>query len=101
MVPQGPGPDEGLARLLRSLPRREPPDLPIEAIFEQQAGRRRRRLLTGGVAAAAGLIGIALVLGSEPREAPVHLDLRVVDVTAEEASGIPSPFGAPEELAGP
>lgn len=76
-----------IRRILGSLGREPPPDLPVEAILERWDQRRRRSFAWGSLGLAAGLLALVLLQPARHDEAaPVYLDLRVVDVTAEEAS---------------
>ena len=105
MVPLDQGPDWGIFRLLRGLPRESAPDLPLDAVFERWEHGRRRSFAFAGVAIAAVLIAAVLLQptglfwpsGGDP---PVHLDLRIIDVTEEGAAedGIGEDgFGADDE----
>jgi hypothetical protein len=85
MVTMGPGPEDGLERLLRGLARSRPPDLPLEAILERWQRSRRRTYVLGGLSVAAGLLALVLIRPVQPEE-PVFLDLRVVDVSEEQAA---------------
>ena len=95
-----PDPHDGLGRLLRSLPREIPPDPGLDAIFERWQHQRRRSVAGAGLVAA---ILIALGIFWRPTHdvaPPVHLDIRVVDVTTPD--GGPVEFLAnPEEGNGP
>jgi len=70
--------DDGFSRLLGSLPREEPPAIPVERLFRRLAWLRVRR----GAALLAVLaipFGVFLAMREKP-EPPVNLKLRVVDV---------------------
>jgi len=81
-------PDRALARLFAALPRVPPPELPLDSILERWKRRRRRTVAWGGLAIAAGILALAL-LPRPNREAPVYLDLRVVDVAGVEEGPAP------------
>jgi len=82
------GRDEILARVLAGMPRVPPPEVPLEAILERWRRRRRRTVALGGLAIAAGVLALAL-FPRPRREAPIYLDLRVVDVAGvEEQPGV-------------
>ena len=74
-----------LERLLRGIPREPAPEIPLETLFDRAAATRWRLFGLGAIAAAATLL-LALLLTEEPREAPVHLRLKVVTMEAEEES---------------
>ena len=99
MVPEPPESDAELKQLLRSLDRAEPPDLPLEEILERWAGRRRRGFAFGGLVAAAGILLAVALFRSDEAEAPVHLDLQVVDVPVEVDVG--DLQDTPQEVRGP
>ena len=102
MVPIQPGSDGALERLLRSLGRAEPPEVPLEAILERWAARRRRGLALGGLVAAGLLLASALLLLSKPEtDVPVHLQIRLVDVPADDGALDAGSREEPEELRGP
>jgi len=83
---------EDVARWMERLPRQHAPDIAVGALFEQleYARRRTRAKVVVGLAMLAGLALWGL-WPAEP-EAPVHLDVRIVDATAEP----PAPGIAPE-----
>ncbi|MHC4549622.1 MAG: hypothetical protein ACYTEZ_12690 [Planctomycetota bacterium] len=92
---------DGLERILRSLRRPRPPDIAIEAIFERWHRRRRLQLALGGLAAAAAVVAVTLLRPAETEPPPVHLQLRVVDVPAEDLGGGEPEGVNPQETRGP
>jgi len=82
----GTGADNWVERSLRGLPRTEPPDVPLESIFERWHARRRRAAVFSGLALAASLLALVLVRPVAD-DAPVHLKLKVVDVPLAEVLG--------------
>ncbi|MHC4135870.1 MAG: hypothetical protein ACYTDU_11825 [Planctomycetota bacterium] len=91
--------DEGLERLLRRLDRHPPPDVPLELIFERWERRRRKGWALGGLGAAAALL-VGAILLSENGEPPVHVQLQMVDVPADELAD-EAPDGVNPQEAGP
>ena len=111
MAPLRDGPptaDEGIGDLLRSLPRREPPPVTLEAILGRWQRRRRSVFLGGALALAASVLAFVLV-PSPPNEIPVHLQIRVIEASpdaessrAQDDSRVAFPVAsAPEELQAP
>jgi len=89
-----------LDRHLSGIPREPAPEIPVESLLERSSAAHRRWLALGGVGVAAVLLVAASLSESVP-EAPVHLDLRVVNVepqedeVAENAPGQPAEFDRP------
>jgi hypothetical protein len=70
--------DDDFTRILRALPRQDPPGIPVESLLRRLAWRRVR-------IAALCILGLAgalvpLLLPRSERKPPVNLDLRIVDV---------------------
>ena len=91
--------DEGLDRLLRRLDRHPAPDVPLEFIFERWERRRRRGWALGGLGAAAALLAGAILLSGNG-EPPVHVELQMVDVPADELA-VEAPDDVNPQEAGP
>ena len=96
-----------LARLLSSVPRENPPQVPIDALLERLAHGQRRAAVLGAIGVAVMLM-LAVTLTRKTEEAPVHLQLQVVTITDSPESGSPEsgspetgaarPTGQPEEF---
>jgi hypothetical protein len=80
---------DDLGRLLGGIPREAAPDIPVERLLQRAAGARRTAvaLMAAGILAATGL---TVARTREQVEAPVHLDLRVIeiDLPVDEAPAI-------------
>lgn len=72
------GPEEWVERLLRALPREEPPEIALSELLDRLQAGRRRGVVLGGLALAATVLAVVLLSG-RTAEPPVHLPLRVVD----------------------
>jgi len=70
---------DDLGRLLSGIPREAAPDIPVERLLQRAAGARRMAvaLMATGILV---LTGLAVALTREQVEAPVHLDLRVIEI---------------------
>lgn len=86
-----------LSRLLSGIPRETAPDVPVETLLRRAAETRRPLI---GLAAVGILVlaGLTIGLKGEPREAPVHLHLRVVEIEQlPDDASLPAP-AQPEEF---
>ena len=102
------GADEGISDALRSLQRHEPPAVTLETILDRWQLRRRNAMLSTAMALGACVLAFVLVPSSPP-EIPVHLKIRVIEVSPEAgrdeaptALPVITPLAmAPEELQAP
>jgi hypothetical protein len=90
-VPASPQ-DDTFLRVLETLPRESPPQIPIEGLLRKLAWRRAR-LAALTVLAVAGPVLALLLLRAEP-DPPVNLNLKVVEI----GEPIDLPSGSPPEL---
>lgn len=70
--------DDSFFRLLGSLPRAEPPPIPVEQLFRGLWWRKVR--IGAAVAAALAVPALVLVISGRRPEPPVNIKLRVVEV---------------------
>ena len=87
------GPAEELRRILNRIPREEPPEIPLNRLFDQIAEIRRRTVVAIGGLLAAGFL-VALTVGDRPVDPPVHLNIQVVTETPVAAASGAAVFGA-------
>ena len=83
LVPRDPR--DGLDRLLRDIPREEPPEIPLDAVLERLGAARRRSFAFGALAVAAAALTLILLPRGEPAP-PVHLPVHVVDRAGKDAT---------------
>ena len=91
---------DGVEKLLRAVPRRDPPAIELESIFERGRRASRRRGALGALILAAGL-AIPFLLPQDRPEPPVHRELQIVDVAPADTVGPTGWDALPEELRAP
>ncbi len=97
MVPTDDIPDDGVSKWLASLPRESAPDIAVDALFERLE-RVRRRVRVKASLAVIALAGLGLWwLWPAPRtDAPIYLNVRIVDVEVGVAGAGPDAEARPD-----
>jgi hypothetical protein len=88
---------DDFGRLFSGIPRETAPEIPLERLLRGAAAARGRAvaLMVLGILALAGL---AIGLTRDRTEAAVHLDLRVIEITAPAEDGLRPERTQPEEF---